>query len=192
MRCPACSYDEDRVLDTRIQKQGEIIRRRRECLKCRNRFTTQESLVLNYPTVLKKDGTQETFIKTKIANGIQMACQKRPVPMTQIDFLVEKISQWVLEYPQKSISSQTIGQVVMDELKNVDDVAYVRFASVYRTFKDINEFVETLHSKPASKTLNVKQSMEKVFENARTESETVTNIQSTQVERSSSTDSLPN
>lgn len=177
MRCPSCGFSEDRVLDTRIQKEGEIIRRRRECLKCKGRFTTQEALVMNYPDVLKKDGTREGFIKTKIANGIQMACQKRPVPISQIDFLVEKISQWVLEYPQKTISSQTIGQAVMDELKSVDDVAYVRFASVYRTFKDINEFVETLH-RPAiqadvSDPMITENCGKKVFENARTESENI-------------------
>lgn len=182
MKCPACHFDQDRVLDTRIQKQGEVIRRRRECLNCRNRFTTQESLVLNYPDVIKKDGSQEIFIKTKIANGIQMACQKRPVPMTQIDFLVEKISQWVLEYPQRTISSQTIGQVVMDELKSVDDVAYVRFASVYRTFKDIHEFVQTLH-KPRLELDTEK----KVFENVRSE-----NSQSQEVTGNSSSNTFPN
>jgi transcriptional repressor NrdR len=144
MRCPACGYGEDRVLDTRIQKDGEIIRRRRECLGCRNRFTTQESLILNFPTVLKKGGQKEPFIKTKIANGIQMACQKRPVPLDIIDQIVEKISQWALETTQKEISSQTIGQHIMNELKNIDDVAYVRFASVYKNFKDANEFVRII------------------------------------------------
>ncbi len=187
MKCPACHHDEDRVLDTRIQKQGDAIRRRRECLQCKNRFTTQESLVLNYPEVIKKDGRQENFMKTKVANGIQMACQKRPVPMTQIDFLVEKISQWVLEYPQRTISSQNIGQLIMDELKNVDDVAYVRFASVYRTFQDINEFVETLH----------KNCNKKVFENVQSKNGPTNGGQSSTLQppqstRSGPADTLPN
>lgn len=187
MKCPACNHSEDRVLDTRIQKQGEVIRRRRECLSCHNRFTTQEALVLNYPSVLKKDGSQEVFIKTKVANGIQMACQKRPVPMTQIDYLVEKISQWVLEFPQKTISSQTIGQAVMSELKNVDDIAYVRFASVYKTFKDIDEFVKTLHE-PVDSDLNGK----KVFENAELKKSVSKSFKSQSLTGDCSTDPLPN
>ena len=148
MRCPICNHQEDRVLDTRIQKEGEIIKRRRECLECKHRFTTQETLILNFPTVIKKDGRKESFIKTKISNGIQMACQKRPVPLAHIDQIVEKISQWALEYPEKEIPSQMIGQHIMDELKNTDDVAYIRFASVYRTFTDVKEFVNTLAPKP--------------------------------------------
>jgi transcriptional repressor NrdR len=141
MKCIRCGHSEDRVLDTRIQKEGEIIKRRRECLKCRHRFSTQETLVLNFPLVLKKDGRKESFIKTKISNGIQMACQKRPVPLAQIDQIVEKISQWALEQPEKEVSTQIIGQHIMRELKKIDDVAYVRFASVYKNFRDINEFI---------------------------------------------------
>jgi transcriptional repressor NrdR len=145
MRCPSCRHQEDKVLDTRVQKDGEVIRRRRECLECQHRFTTQESLVLNFPMVIKKGGAKEPFIKTKIANGIQLACQKRPVPLDIIDQMVEKISQWALENPEKEISSQIIGQHIMNELKNIDDVAYVRFASVYKNFKDASEFVKTLN-----------------------------------------------
>lgn len=145
MKCPMCGHQEDKVLDTRIQKNGEQIRRRRECLECHCRFTTQESLILNFPMVIKKGGHKEPFIKTKIANGIQLACQKRPIPLDIIDQMVEKISQWALENPEKEISSQTIGQLIMNELKSIDDVAYVRFASVYKNFKDANEFIKTLN-----------------------------------------------
>lgn len=146
MKCPSCGYSEDRVLDTRIQKEGDIIKRRRECLECKHRFTTQEALVLNYPSIIKKDGRKESFIKTKIANGIQLACQKRPVPLAHIDQIVEKISQWALEQPEKELSSHTIGQHIMNELKGIDDVAYVRFASVYKNFQDVNEFINQVKS----------------------------------------------
>lgn len=144
MKCPACNLDDDRVLDTRIQKEGEIIRRRRECLRCKTRFTTVESLVLQYPYIIKKDGRREPFSKEKLLKGIQAACQKRPVSMAQMETTVEVLSAWILSLGEKEVSSQLVGQKIMQELKKLDDVAYVRFASVYRTFKDVQEFVETL------------------------------------------------
>ncbi len=144
MKCPVCNLDEDRVLDTRIQKEGEVIRRRRECLKCKSRFTTIETLVLQYPFIIKKDGRRETFLPEKLLKGIQAACQKRPVSLSQMETTVEVISQWILSLGEKEIPAQLVGNKVMHELKNLDNVAYVRFASVYRTFKDVQEFVETL------------------------------------------------
>lgn len=144
MKCPYCSHSEDRVLDTREQKEGEMIRRRRECLNCKARFTTVESLILNYPFVIKKDGRREPFSKEKLLKGIQAACQKRPVSMEQTEAVVNHVSCWVVSFGDQEIPSRLLGLKVMNELKTLDDVAYVRFASVYRAFKDVQEFVETL------------------------------------------------
>jgi transcriptional repressor NrdR len=144
MKCPYCGHSEDRVLDTRVQKDGELIRRRRECLDCKSRFTTVESLLVSYPMVIKKDGRREPFTKEKILKGVQAAAQKRPISTAQVEALVDRISTWALSHNDKEIPTQIIGRKVMNELKRLDDVAYVRFASVYRTFKDLQEFVETL------------------------------------------------
>ncbi len=143
MKCPFCGHQDDRVLDTRIQKDGGI-RRRRECLKCKSRFTTLETMVLNYPFVVKKDGRREAFSKEKILKGLRAACQKRPVSANIIEALVEQISSWAMTSGLSEMDSQLIGQKVMQELRQLDDVAYIRFASVYRSFKDAQEFVETL------------------------------------------------
>ena len=144
MKCPYCGHNEDRVLDTREQKEGEMIRRRRECLKCKSRFSTVETLNLNFPAIIKKDGRREPFSREKIFKGLQAACQKRPVSSSQLEAVVDRISTWLLGRGEKEIPSRLIGQKVMMELRLLDDVAYVRFASVYRTFKDVQEFVETL------------------------------------------------
>ena len=144
MKCPYCGHNEDRVLDTREQKEGEMIRRRREWLECKSRFSTVETLNLNFPLIIKKDGRREPFNKEKMLKGLQAACQKRPVSLGTLDAAVDRISTWVLNRSEKEISSRLIGQRVMLELRLLDDVAYVRFASVYRTFKDVQEFVETL------------------------------------------------
>ncbi len=144
MKCPFCGHLEDRVLETREQKDGLLIRRRRECLKCRNRFTTNEGLLMSYPLVIKKDGRREDFSKEKVLKGLQAACQKRPIALAQMDSIVEGISKWLLSCSDKEISAQQIGERLMMALKSVDDVAYVRFASVYKTFKDVQEFLETL------------------------------------------------
>lgn len=143
MKCPYCGHNDDRVLDTRVQKDGSI-RRRRECLECKARFTTVETLMLNFPLIIKKDGRREAFSKEKILKGLQAACQKRPVSLSQLEAVVERISAWVINRGENEISSRIIGKKVMAELKQLDDVAYVRFSSVYRTFKDVQEFVETL------------------------------------------------
>lgn len=143
MRCPFCSHSDDRVLDTRIQKDGSI-RRRRECLECKARFTTVETLLVNYPVVVKKDGRREAFSKEKVLRGLQAACQKRPVSLETLNSIVDKIAAWVINRGDTEIPARLVGKKVMAELKLVDDVAYVRFSSVYRTFKDVQEFVDSL------------------------------------------------
>jgi len=144
MKCPYCGHNQDRVLDTREQREGESIRRRRECLKCKSRFSTLEILSVSYPLVIKKDGRREPYNKEKILKGLQAACQKRPVSLAQIEGIVEKISNWIVQRGEKEISSKLLGKRVMYELKTLDDVAYIRFASVYRTFQDVQGFMETL------------------------------------------------
>jgi transcriptional repressor NrdR len=144
MRCPTCGHLEDRVLDTRVGREGDSIRRRRECLSCHSRFTTMESLSQVYPYIIKKDGRHEPFSREKVLKGIQAACQKRPVSLAQMEQIVDRVAKWVLSRPEREVSSDTVGQKVVKELRLIDDVAYVRFASVYQTFKDINEFVTRL------------------------------------------------
>jgi transcriptional repressor NrdR len=144
MKCPYCSHNEDRVLDTREQKDGALIRRRRECLSCKARFSTSESLSLSLPLVIKKDGRREPFVKEKLFRGIQASCQKRPVSLAQMESVVDRICIWVMNRGEKEVHSRLLGHKVMRELRLLDDVAYIRFASVYRTFKDVQEFVETL------------------------------------------------
>lgn len=143
MFCPQCKSEDNKVLETRVQRDGGI-RRRRECLGCKARFTTVETILQQYPYVLKKDGTREPFSKEKLKKGIQLACLKRPVSLAAIEEMVKKISQDILQSNVKDIRAIQIGELVMAELKKIDDVAYVRFASVYKTFHDIQEFVQTL------------------------------------------------
>ncbi|MFN8791572.1 MAG: transcriptional regulator NrdR [Bdellovibrionales bacterium] len=146
MKCPFCHNQNDRVLDTRVQKDGSI-RRRRECLSCKARFTTAETLVLNYPMIIKKDGRREPFAREKILKGLQAACQKRPVSLDLLESIVDRIAGWVLNRGENEISSRLIGKKVMAELKQLDDVAYIRFSSVYRQFKDVQEFVDSLEDR---------------------------------------------
>lgn len=143
MKCPYCGHSDDRVLDTRVQKDGGI-RRRRECLECKARFSTLETVMVNLPFIIKKDGRREPFSREKILKGLQAACQKRPVSLPQIEAVADRLSVWIVNRGESEISSRLLGRKVMAELKNLDDVAYIRFASVYRTFKDVQEFVETL------------------------------------------------
>lgn len=143
MKCPFCGHSEDKVLDTRVQKDGGI-RRRRECLSCKSRYSTLETVMLSYPFVIKKDGRREPFSKEKILRGLQAACQKRPVSLGQLEGVVERLSSWVITRGEGEINSKIIGRRMMAELKQLDDVAYVRFASVYKNFKDVQDFVEKL------------------------------------------------
>ncbi|MBC87252.1 MAG: transcriptional regulator NrdR [Bdellovibrionaceae bacterium] len=153
MYCPHCSHPESRVLDTRIQKEGEI-RRRRECLECKGRFSTVESVLHSYPHIIKKDGRREPFSKDKIKKGLQYACLKRPVSLAQIEHVVNKVSQYAMEHSKKEIAASALGHFIMRELRQLDDVAYIRFASVYRTFKDVHEFVEVLEGSDAPETID--------------------------------------
>lgn len=144
MKCPYCSNIENKVIDSRLSKDGRTIRRRRECLDCERRFTTYEKLEEILPMVVKKDGRREPFSRDKIIAGIKNACQKRPVSMTMIDDFVDSLEVYFQELGKKEVESKEIGERVIHSLKAWDEVAYVRFASVYRQFKDINEFMAEL------------------------------------------------
>jgi len=144
MKCPFCSHTEDKVIDSRLSQEGDVTRRRRECLKCGRRFTTYERVEEAQPLVIKKDGRRELFDRTKILNGVLRACEKRPVGIETMEKVVDKIEKRFLETGDREIQSSIIGAAVMEELKTLDEVAYVRFASVYREFRDINEFMTEL------------------------------------------------
>lgn len=145
MRCPFCGYLESRVIDSRPAEEGATIRRRRECMSCQKRFTTYEIMERLPLMVVKKDSSRQTFDKMKIVNGMIRACEKRPVPGAEIQRLAEEIEQELQNSLEREISSQKIGELVMEKLKQLDEVAYVRFASVYRQFKDINTFRDELN-----------------------------------------------
>ncbi|TNF55095.1 transcriptional repressor NrdR [bacterium] len=142
MKCPYCTHTEDKVIDSRSSKDGDVIRRRRECLKCEGRFTSYERIEEILPLVIKKDGRREAFARQKILHGLEKACEKRPVGVDTIESLVAKIEKKLQGLGEKEIPSSWIGEEIMSTLKSVDEVAYVRFASVYRQFKDIKEFME--------------------------------------------------
>ena len=144
MKCPFCGELENKVIDSRLSKDSKMIRRRRECMKCQKRFTTYERVETVLPLVVKKDGRREPFNHEKIRSGIQKACQKRPISIDQIDDFVDSLGQLLQESGQREVQSTEIGERVIERLKEWDDVAYVRFASVYRQFKDINEFMSQL------------------------------------------------
>ncbi len=144
MKCPFCGYAENKVIDSRISKDGKAIRRRRECLGCNRRFTTYEYVEDILPMVVKKDGRREPFDRTKIRNGIRTACEKRPISTDDIEKLVENVEAACQEFQGEEIPSSVIGEKVMNELKLLDGVAYVRFASVYRQFRDVGEFMTEL------------------------------------------------
>ena len=144
MKCPVCSNLENRVIDSRLNKEGNSTRRRRECLSCNERFTTYERIEKSLPYIIKKDGRREEFNREKILSGIKKACQKRPISIQQMELLVDRVEQYCQELGEKEISAMVAGEKVVKELCNIDDVAYVRFASVYRSFKDVNEFMVEL------------------------------------------------
>ncbi len=144
MKCPACSNMENKVIDSRLNKEGDIIRRRRECLSCEERFTTYERVEKSLPFVVKKDGRREEFNREKILSGVKKACQKRPISIEKVEGLVERVEQHFQDLGEKEISAVAVGEKVVKELYGLDDVAYVRFASVYRSFKDVNEFMVEL------------------------------------------------
>jgi len=144
MKCPYCTKVDNKVIDSRMSKDGRTIRRRRECLKCSRRFTTYERLEEVLPMVIKKDGRRESFNRDKIIEGIKKSCQKRPVSVTKIEEFVDFLEVYFQELGKKEVESKEIGERVINNLKDWDEVAYVRFASVYRQFKDINEFMTEL------------------------------------------------
>lgn len=144
MKCPFCGYVDDRVLDSRTNKDGTEIRRRRECGRCHRRFTTRENIEASYPLVVKKDGKRESFNSEKIRNGIKKACEKRPISADQINDIVKKVEQAVIETGENEVSSKFIGELIIEELRKIDHVAYVRFASVYKEFQDAAQFMQEL------------------------------------------------
>jgi transcriptional repressor NrdR len=146
VKCPFCGHLADKVVDSRESKEGEAIRRRRQCLKCGRRFTSYERLDRIDYRVVKKDGRRERFDREKLMSGILKACEKRAVPVTRLEAIVDQLEQRLHDSPDKELPTTQIGEFVMSELKSLDQVAYVRFASVYRDFKDAHEFVETIRS----------------------------------------------
>ena len=146
MRCLYCNCTESRVIDSRSADDDRTIRRRRECIGCGRRFTTYETIEVAPILVVKSDGTRQAFDKGKIVSGVIKACEKRPIPIEKVDELAENISKRVYNSMEQEISSKKIGEMVMEELKKLDEVAYVRYASVYRSFKDIASFMAELQS----------------------------------------------
>ena len=144
MKCPFCGYSESKVIDSRPAEEGATIRRRRECLACQKRFTTYEIIERLPLVVVKRDGSRQTFERVKLINGVVRACEKRPVSLSQLESIADDIEQELQSSLEREVSTVAIGEMVMSRLKAVDEVAYVRFASVYRSFKDINTFMEEL------------------------------------------------
>ena len=145
MKCPFCGYTESKVVDSRPTDEGSSIRRRRECLSCGSRFTTYETVESLPIIVIKKDGSRETFDRSKVLSGMLKACEKRQVPLNRLEKAVTDIEQTLSNSLTREVKSDDIGQLTMDQLKGIYEVAYVRFASVYRQFKDINTFMEELN-----------------------------------------------
>ena len=145
MKCPYCGYNESKVIDSRPADEGASIRRRRECLSCGKRFTTYETVESLPMVVVKKDGSRQSFDRSKVLGGMIRACEKRPVPLADLERIAEEIEQDLQNSMEREISTETIGERVMDRLRSVDQVAYVRFASVYRQFKDIDTFMTELN-----------------------------------------------
>ncbi len=151
MKCPYCANPESKVVDSRPADEGSSIRRRRECLECRRRFTTYETMESLPLVVIKKDGSRQTFDKSKLLGSMIKACEKRTVPLATLEGIANEIEQSLQNEMEREVSSAEIGELVMDRLKGVDEVAYVRFASVYRQFKDINTFMAELNKLLAEK-----------------------------------------
>jgi transcriptional repressor NrdR len=140
MRCPFCSHQESKVIDSRVSTAGDVIRRRRECEGCERRFTSRERVEDVLPVVVKKDGVRQPFDREKVLRGVRLACNKRPVAMDRIEKFIDELERDLVESEAKEVESQELGERVMKKLRELDEVAYVRFASVYRSFRDIDEF----------------------------------------------------
>jgi transcriptional repressor NrdR len=145
MRCPYCGTTEDRVVDSRESREGEVIRRRRECVACGRRFTSYEKIELMPFQVVKRDQRREPYEREKLMRGLQVACRKRPVSQSQLEEIADSIERTMQDAGEREIASQQLGRIVMDRLRGLDPVAYVRFASVYRRFEDVDAFVKELH-----------------------------------------------
>ncbi|MCK5680091.1 transcriptional repressor NrdR [bacterium] len=156
MKCPFCSFSEDKVIDSRTAKDSSVIRRRRECLSCNKRFNTFERVEVNLPMIIKRDQSRTAYDRHKVESGILKACEKRAVSQEQIEDLLNALEQMLHENSEKEVPAPVIGEYVMAALKKLDEVAYIRFASVYRQFKDIGEFMQELQGllkhKPGQKT----------------------------------------
>ncbi|MCD7749410.1 MAG: transcriptional regulator NrdR [Oscillospiraceae bacterium] len=144
MKCPYCGYAESKVIDSRPADEGSTIRRRRECLMCSKRFTTYEKVERMPLVVIKRDGSRQTFDRVKVVNGMVRACEKRPVPLSQLEAIADSVEAELQNALEREITTTEIGEMIMKRLKDLDEVAYVRFASVYRQFKDLNTFMEEL------------------------------------------------
>ena len=144
MRCPFCSFEDTRVIDSRMAAEGDLVRRRRECMECRERFTTYEAAEFNYPRVIKSDGRREQFTEDKLRSGIERALEKRPVPMEQVEIAIARIKHRLRSLGDREVKSRKVGDWVMEELKAVDQVAYLRFASVYQSFADVRAFLDEI------------------------------------------------
>ena len=144
MKCPYCGHNKDKVVDSREVREGDVIRRRRECLECNRRMTTYEQIEVVPIVVVKKDGSRERFDRGKLLSGIMRACEKRPIPVQELEAICDQVETRAQEGSGREIDCREIGELVMDRLRSLDEVAYVRFASVYRHFRDVNAFMEEL------------------------------------------------
>ena len=144
MKCPFCAHVEDKVVDSRESKEGKVIRRRRECLSCGRRFTSYERIDQIPHLVVKKDGSRERFDRNKVLAGLLKACEKRPVPVRELEEVTDRVEAMIQESPDREVPSDQIGEFLMERLRELDKVAFVRFASVYREFKDVDQFMATL------------------------------------------------
>jgi transcriptional repressor NrdR len=146
MKCPFCAHSEDKVIDSRESKEGDAIRRRRQCLACERRFTTYEKIDEIPYMVVKKDGRREKFERQKVLNGLIKACEKRPISISKLAAIVDHIEGRIADSPERELSTTTVGEILMDELRQLDKIAYVRFASVYRDFQDEQAFLSELQN----------------------------------------------
>lgn len=156
MKCPYCEQSETKVVDSRLLKEGLSVRRRRKCEACGKRFTTYETIEISMPNIVKLDGRREAFNREKIYGGIEKACQKRPISTDQVERIVENIEKSILELSAKEVKTHDIGKIVMMYLRNLDPVAYIRFASVYRKFQDVEEFVHDIQHEEETFNTNLR------------------------------------
>ena len=169
MKCPFCGFEEDKVVDSRESKEGESIRRRRECLRCEKRFTTYERIDEIPYMVVKKDGRREKFERQKVLSGLLRACEKRPVAMSLLEQIVNEAETFVIDSPERERKTAELGELIMNRLRNLDKVAYVRFASVYLDFKDVHEFMSELQDLLKTKDAReMKQALERSQKSAKT------------------------